>query len=141
MFGGILMLTIFMIYPIIVFILMKKYLEEKNKSDIALFNKSIVEFEEQLKIKYLLRPLRSLQLGLLSLFIGIGTSIGAFFRYDKMTYIISNLGSSQDFYTKSQIRDENIYLMTALTISCILILMGLSLIIYYYVSINKLRKV
>jgi hypothetical protein len=141
MIGGFILLFILILYPVIVFFLTKRYFEEKQKADNVIFNKSQYDFEEFLKKKYLEKSLKSLQYGLLSLFFGIGNEIGAYIKYSEMTYLYQTIKwGSEGWWVKSNIQNETSYFINISGLNIVLVLVGISLIIYFFYSKRKIES-
>jgi hypothetical protein len=140
MSGGFLSLIAFILYPLIVFFLTKRYFEEKYKADNAIFNKSMFDYEELLRRKYLEKPLRSLQYGLLAVFIAIGNELGAFIKYSEMTRVYSTVWQD-DKWTRSDVQNEMSFLLNFSYFNIVLVLAGFALIYYSYYSKNKIQNI
>jgi hypothetical protein len=126
--------------PIIVYLIIKKYLEERNKASLLALDKEnfIKYYDDMEKKKLYLKPLKCLLSGLLLFFIGIGILIISYIRYLSMIVLVNSY--NQEWMQQNYMYMETNNWYTGLYISIISIAFGISLIIYYFVLSKKVKE-
>jgi hypothetical protein len=139
--AGYLILFCLICIPVAIYILVKKYLEEKNKAILLASDKdSFIKYYNTLEKRNMyVRPLRYLLFGLLLLLVGLGMAISTYYKYIMMNNFPDNI--SQDwmrenfkYFTMNSIFDTFI-------VSVILIMSGIALLIFYVISSKKVKEI